>query len=164
MRIFTTKKIKKGETCMKQRKFLKRLSLIPFILLFLLISFFITSCSPPISSTAETSFSETSEEFQQTKPISPFNISLEPNKDTLPSYEILKQIVPGMSATEVFEIAGNPQRTETRTIPYSEGTSLTMPSTCYIYDSSDGMSISVSFHVEKDTGIMFVHMVFDSNT
>ena len=135
--------------------------LISILLSLLSLLFIFVSCTSQGSGLPQ---GTTSEEFQQTKPISPFNISLEPNKDTLPSYEILKQIVPGMSATEVFEIAGNPQRTETRTIPYSEGTSLTIPSTCYIYDSSDGMSISVSFHVEKDTGIMFVHMVFDSNT
>lgn len=74
-------------------------------------------------------------------------IPLEPDKSNLPSYADLGNIKPGMTKDEVFTLVGNPQREEIRKMPISATSSLAVDRLCYIYDSSDGMSICVVWGV-----------------
>lgn len=75
---------------------------------------------------------------------------IEPEKKDLPVYEDLVQVEIGMTVHDVFSIVGNPQRTETRRVPTMPGFSSTIETTCYIYDSSDGDSIAVFYHIVGD--------------
>ncbi len=70
---------------------------------------------------------------------------LEPDKANLPSYADLCKIKRGMTKDEVYSIAGNPQRMEIRPMSIHPTASLTFDATCFIYDSSDGPSICVSW-------------------
>ena len=81
-------------------------------------------------------------------------LELDPDKQNLPSYEELSKIQYGTTLTEVYSIAGNPQRMEMRMVPHyitATGTSsAASPSQCYIYDSADGGSILVHYRSLMD--------------
>ena len=78
-------------------------------------------------------------------------ITLEPDKQDLPTYEDLCKIQDGMTIDEVYSIAGNPQRTVIymiQTYP-TFSSSYPQPWKCYIYDSCDGNSILIAWSYKK---------------
>lgn len=89
-------------------------------------------------------------------------IPLEPNKGNLPSYADLSKVKPGMTIDEVFRLVGNPQREEIRKMPVYQTSSLAADRLCYIYDSSDGMSIRVVWCIaDAQSGLEVVLMAED---
>ena len=72
---------------------------------------------------------------------------LEPDKQDLPEHDAFSLIEIGMTEKQVYELLGNPQRTEKRRIPMRPGTSVAYDQQCYIYDSTDGRSLLISYSV-----------------
>jgi len=93
-------------------------------------------------------------------------IPLEPDKTDLPSYTVLSTIVRGMTKEEVFSLVGNPQRVEVRKMSPSPATSIAAESICYVYDSSDGVSVYVLWgHMgSSESDLVVLNTCPDSNS
>ena len=70
---------------------------------------------------------------------------LDPNKNELPTHEMLLSIDFDMTFENVREIAGFAQRIETRQAPVSEYANLVSEQCFFIYDTVDGISVGVSY-------------------
>ena len=87
-------------------------------------------------------------------------LELEPDKTELPDFSSLQTIKQGMAIEEVQQIAGNPQRTVKKIGTILPGRSLRPELTYYIYDISDGPSISVLYGFSDSTlSKLFVEVV-----
>ena len=74
-----------------------------------------------------------------------YDITLEPDRTDLPSYDVLSSLARGMTLDEVFALVGNPQRIVIQMMSSYPFTSLAHKSICYVYDSNDGLSVIVLY-------------------
>lgn len=145
---------------------MKRFYILVFILLMalLLVSCNTENPNEPISESiveSDSTQEETANEESEgtiTVPI------LEPEKQDLPSYEDLCKIEAEMNYKDVYAILGNPQRIINKDMPSHQWSSSATPYTFYIYDSTEGKSIWISYSPTSDFTQLYVKYIDITDT